>query len=655
MKRYFRLKFLIPAAFFLIYLIIGLRLFKDYGVVPDDPVERYSSLIAFNQIFPFSCTEDTCPDNTDLYSYNDRYYGTFLQQPTVLVEYLRHYKTDLRTVFWMRHLWTFLNIFISQIFFFFLLKERFNSVRAGLLGVALFIFSPRLFSNSFYNIKDMLFYAWFVISLCFLFIFLKKKNLTNAIFLGLSSAIAINTRVIGGIIPVLAVFFIIQDRISGKLPGKKTFYLILGLFFSCFLFWMIITPSAWHDPLQSIFYTIKSFSNFDRMENAVVLYSGKLYKASQLPWHYLPVWIFISTPVLYIVSAAAGFFLLINESRKTTWNPEKQFDLSMLSIFVLISAYVMIRRPVLYNSWRHLFFLYISILYFCVFGFEKLRNKNSKMIKWTLYACFLISFITTGNWMLKNHPYEGTYCNVLLRNYSLHNFEKDYWVLSTKESLKFIVDHSSEDRISIWDDSAGIQNTLYSLDPVNRSRISGINYGSGGEPASFLIGNTNNLQNDQKEYPFYRITKEVLVDHVRLEGVFERDHTNEMEGEKCVAGIRSNINQEKTGLIFDADHATGWTTGRPQRTGDYLEIHLNKSYNLYGITLFWEGRDREYAHSLAIDASDDGGKNWQTTEMTTSAKTDFAFKPVQANALRLRLTADDEHPWYINNLWIYGK
>lgn len=82
------IKIVVPFLIFSAYFWIGINHFKDYGVIPDDLIERQSSVIAFNMILPYSCSDPNCPDKTDLYTYSDRYYGTFLQLPTVLIEYL---------------------------------------------------------------------------------------------------------------------------------------------------------------------------------------------------------------------------------------------------------------------------------------------------------------------------------------------------------------------------------------------------------------------------------------------------------------------------------------------------------------------------------------------------------------------------------------
>ena len=640
---------------FTAFFVAGIRIYKDYGVMPDDEIERKSSVIAFNSLFPYSCEGEACPDGTDINTWKDRYYGTFLQQWTVLFEYLHHYQIDLQTVFRIRHLWIFLNVFVSQIFFFFLLKNRFKSAWAGLLGVLLFIFSPRLFGNSFYNIKDMLFYAWFVISLFFMMNLLERPNIWNALLLGITSAISVNTRIIGAVVPAFAFFFLLQDGILKKISWKKVVSALVFLCLSAGFFWVLITPLAWHDPLKCMIETLHTFSNFTRMKDFPLMYMGKYYSSSNLPWHYLPIWIFISIPILDLLLSLWGIITYFSHLKNISWNPADQFDCSGIMMLILIPVYIIIKRPVIYDAWRHFFFLFAWIVYFCLYGAENLMHKKILPVKIALYCSCLLSFSITGMWMIQNHPYEGTYFNPLVRHWALSGFERDYWFLSSKESLDFITHYSSAEQISIWDNGSATSYVFYSLNAYNRSRINSISYGAGGKPMDFLISSSYRTLDDKKTYPFYKPVHFVMMDGFRLETVFERDHSDELQAYDVVKEIQSNISPELTGAVYDRDPQTGWTTGRPQKSGDYLEIYLNQSTDLYGITLFWEGHDGEYAHSLAIDASNDGGKTWQPAEITDSNRTDFAFKPLTADVLRLHLTEGDEHPWYINHLWLYGK
>ncbi len=659
MKKKLNKQLLIPVILFVAFFILGVRVFRDYGVMVDDPMERFTSLTVFNFLFPYTCTEaeqnEACPEKVDLYTYRDKNYGSFLQQPMDLIEYLKHYQMDLKTVIQMRHLWIFLNVFLSQIFFFFLLKKRFKSMWAGIFGVLIFIFSPRLFANSFYNIKDLMFYAWFVISLFFLYKFLEKPNWRSALLLGITSAVAVNTRIIGAVIPAMAVFFLLQDIFQHRISRRQFFLSLICLSFSVILVWILITPVSWKNPLTGFWNIIRETSDFQRQKDEPLLYMGKIVRAGKLPWHFLPVWMVITIPCVPLLLNFLGFFFLLRKKISEPLTANKQLDETFLLIMVLIPAYVMVRRPIIYDGWRHFFFLFSGIIYFCVFMIEKLENKKSKVISALLYGALLLSFFVTGRWMIQNHPYEGTYFSPIARNYTIRNFAKDYWRMTSNECLNFIADVNQNNRITIWEDGTMMRSTQYNLDHTDRSRIIYGTYGYGGAPADYVVKNYVNDTSDDQTYPFYKAVHHVRMDGFKLASVFERDHSEEIDISAAADRVQSNVNQDLTELISDGDEKTGWTTGTPQKAGNSLEIQLNGHYNLYGLTILPGAQDSEYPHQLEIETSNDGGNTWQAADVTWARIMDYAFEPVQANAVRLRLTADDDAAWTVNDLLLYKK
>ncbi len=630
----------------------------------DDIAERKSSLITFNTIFPYTCSakeqNEACPDNTDLYTFYDRNYGTFLQQPMVLIEYLHHYQLDLQKVFQLRHLWVFLNVFAAEIFLFFLLKRRFKSMWAGVFGVLIFIFSPRLFGNSFYNIKDLLCYAWFLIEIYFLYRLLEKPSWQHALGMGIVSAIAVNTRIISAIVPALAVLLLLMNIVTGKQPARKMILCILTLGIPAVALWILISPASWHTPFQFMLDSLREFSDFKRQENMIELYIGQFYTAKELPWHYLPVWILISTPAVILVISIIGFIKMLIQSFKKDFSPEKQIDSVILITLVMLYAYILIRRPVLYDGWRHLYFLYGPIQYCCVYGFESLRKKKSKISRCVLYAFCMASFIASGIWMVKNHPYEGTYFNPVVRKFSVYLFVKDYWRLSTKEILDYIVKDTPEGPLHLWADGAKYSCTLYDLNKADRDRITDSDYGYGG-PADYIVVNDIFSAMDIQIFPYYDDVYDVMMDGVKLASVFKRQCTDEIRNTSgIIKEIKTDIHPELTRLITDGDNwNTGWSTERPQQAGDSIDFILNGTYTLSGFSLFSGKKKPEqlmsFPHYLSVAYSQDGGKTWTETNLSWSGITDFKFTPVQANALRLHLTEGDENPWALNGIYFYGQ
>jgi len=96
------------------------------------------------------------------------------------------------------------------------LKKRFSN-NLSLIGLLFLILSPRIFAESFYNIKDIVFLSFFIISLFFAINFLDKPSYKNIFFSSLTCSFVMATKVIGIIVPfIILVFFSLKIMDSKK-------------------------------------------------------------------------------------------------------------------------------------------------------------------------------------------------------------------------------------------------------------------------------------------------------------------------------------------------------------------------------------------------------------------------------------------------------
>ena len=145
--------------------------------------------------------------------------GIVFDLPMALLE-LIFQVDDSRETFLLRHFANFLIFFISVYFFFKLIKNRYDSWAIGIVGALFLIISPRIFADSFYNNKDVVFMSLFIINLFTATKFLEKKNFKWAILFALTSALTINVRIFGLILPIL-VFSIYFINITVLINIKK--------------------------------------------------------------------------------------------------------------------------------------------------------------------------------------------------------------------------------------------------------------------------------------------------------------------------------------------------------------------------------------------------------------------------------------------------
>ena len=215
---------------------------------------------------------------------------------------------DSKNYFLLRHFFNFFIFFISGIFFYLLLKKRF-SIKLSIIGLLFLILSPRIFAESFYNMKDIIFLSFFIISLFFAINFLDKPSYKNAFLSSLTCALVIDVKILGIITPFIILVFYILMLMNSKNFFKINILKIIIFFCLLILFTIIFWPYLWSDPLTKFLTTIKNFSSHSWTGG--IFYFGNYVSARNLPWHYPIVWILISTPIIYLLLFMLGSVLIL--------------------------------------------------------------------------------------------------------------------------------------------------------------------------------------------------------------------------------------------------------------------------------------------------------------------------------------------------------
>ena len=104
-------------------------------------------------------------------------------------------------------------------------------------------------------------------------------------------------------------------------------------------------------------------------------YFGSYVSSENVPWHYSIVWIFITTPILYLLLFLIGFYLISsriikrllkiekNDSLIDLWRGNKELQDFIYLLILLVPIFsVIILNSTLYDGWRHLYFVYPSFL-----------------------------------------------------------------------------------------------------------------------------------------------------------------------------------------------------------------------------------------------------------------------------------------------------
>ena len=119
----------------------------------------------------------------NLQSYEHRDYGIFFEVIAITRENFQ--LNDFSEIFYLRHLITNIFFILSSLFFAKLIFKFTRDLNFSLWGSVILYTTPRIFANSFYNNKDLIFLSFFIICIYYIFSFFKKKNIKNLILVSL--------------------------------------------------------------------------------------------------------------------------------------------------------------------------------------------------------------------------------------------------------------------------------------------------------------------------------------------------------------------------------------------------------------------------------------------------------------------------------------
>ncbi len=485
-KKNQKTKKFITLAFFVIVYLVGLRIHPDYGMSVDEQIQHVHGYVAADYI-----AESILPSikNLEIFKgippypeYIGSNYGVLFHLPFLLIE--KTFYLDANTpAFWkFKHLYTFMWFYVGLIFLYKLIANKYGW-EYGLLGCLFMLLSPRIFAHSFFNVKDLVFLSTTIICFYYSFKFFKNHNLINALLLSLSLAVCINVRVVGIMFLFMVLFFTIFDFFKSKEQITKKQYVSLCILpfltlFLTVLFW----PAAWENPIKFLIDTI--FLKADFSWQGTVLYMGNFIKAQEVPWHYIPTWLLITTPVMYLLLFMAGFvstvkIFLNNKIKLYSNNSEKEDVFSLLVFFVPILAVIILNSP-LYDGWRHMYFLYVPFILISIKGLKffynyfstlNIRKNISKFLLYMICGFFILGMGNTAFWMFKNHPFQHVYFNILAGSNIENNYERDYWYLSARKGLEYIVNNDDRSHIKIFKPVGFGKHNLVMLSPSDQKRI----------------------------------------------------------------------------------------------------------------------------------------------------------------------------------------
>ena len=114
----------------------------------------------------------------------------------------------------------------------------------------------------------------------------------------------------------------------------------------------------------------------------------------------------------------------LDDNLNDLWRGENEmFDIYCLSIF-LLSIIVYIKKGLGYDGWRHLYFVYPSMIMTALFGYYYLnlflKNKISKM---AISSLIILNLTYLVFWNYKYHPHQFVYFNLIFKSKFYNNYD----------------------------------------------------------------------------------------------------------------------------------------------------------------------------------------------------------------------------------------
>ena len=433
--------------------LFGLFLSKDYGISWDENARRIgakSHAKEFVQFFGiYHPIIDKIPAVKDNYFATDGPYGMIYEFPALLFEMING-KENTRETFLFRHKLIFTFHFIGIIAFFLFSREIFYSINKAIITTLIFSLHPRIFAHSFFNPKDIIFLSLITISLLPIAKYINTKKVCWLIWASIFIGLAMSCRIVGIYLAfLLIILFVIIYFHEHPLKIDQIYYpfkigiLIISI---SILTLYLATPYFWLDPIGRF---IEAFNKASRFPWAgSVFFFGDSISARSIPWYYIIVWIGITTPISYLLFFLFGTIISMKQLKMNlTQKPMITFCFFGLIIPIIMAI---ILKSVLYDGWRHFYFVYPFICILIsngLFGLFKIITLKKKFYFELLILSIFFSGVVID--IVRMHPFQQVYFNKLAGSDPMMHFEGDYWGTSYRQGLEYLLENDTSEKIYV--------------------------------------------------------------------------------------------------------------------------------------------------------------------------------------------------------------
>lgn len=316
----------------------------------------------------------------------------------------------------------------------------------GLIAGVLLALTPAWWGHMFNNPKDIPFAAAHIWAIALLIRWLKGwPDITTGLVLktGVAIGLALGSRIGGvvllgylGLVTVWPARSPADDGISKVLPlGLTTAAISWAVMMVCW-------PEAQKHPIDWPYETLTNFLHYYPLKFSV-LFKGQMYFADNLPWSYLPGYLWITLPELVLLGLAGALALAAVKigSRDPSMTRADAGSWGLVAVSAGLPLVMIIAmHSVVYNGIRHVLFVVPPL---CVLAAGAIGHAMQwlagRRVVWRIAAGALAAgwLAVHARSLIEIHPHEYIWYNAIPGG--LHGafmkYELDYWGNAYPEAL----------------------------------------------------------------------------------------------------------------------------------------------------------------------------------------------------------------------------
>ena len=443
-----------------VFTAVGVAVLDDYGVSWDESLQREIGLETISYVLG---QDDELMRNHPRRDYL-KFYGTAFELPLLIVERVLGLQDDTRAILLSRHILTHL-FFIASGFFCYLLTRRlFGSTAIALFAMLLFLLHPRLYAESFVNTKDLPLVAMFMVALFLTHRAFNKDTVGAFLLCGLAVGILINIRILGVVlfaaVPAVRALDLLFDAGGG---GRKHAFITGGVFALAAMFVLYATlPYLWANPIER---TVEMFVTLSHHPMAFpILFQGELIMGNDLPPHYIPTWVAITTPPVALLLGVAGIIAVIRRGwaspRDMLRHGNLKFGFLLIGCLIMTFIAVVVVTPTIHSGWRVMYFLYAPFCVLAAFGLHCLASVSGRtVVRAVAYTLVGVGILIVVLQMVRIHPYQQAYFNFLVDRETPgllgDQYPLEYWGTSYLDGLRWLTETYPDSHIHMWGSVTG--------------------------------------------------------------------------------------------------------------------------------------------------------------------------------------------------------